>query len=167
MDTGALTASKIIYSTPNYAIQGAFCADGTALSACIPSLYSNSNRGQNAVYDVATGKWLANEYDTSGRIVSFSGDGSGTLSTLVTVPHSILNFDINRPAGLATNVVYYCATNGLLYKYDLNSSTESLLPLPVSGMACTGSVEYSSARGSLIFVYSENGLTAGAEYLNP
>jgi len=142
-----------------------FCADGISLLSCNtvpPEILEESGR-----FDSVTNKWVLFEPNSSGRLVTFNEDGTGTMGTLVTLPRQVRGFDLNRSADLTSNFAYYCGTNGLLYKYNINTSTETALALPVSSMVCQGRVEYSSLRNSLLFIYSQNGLHGIAEYVNP
>ena len=63
----------------------------------------------------------------------------------------------------------YCAiADGRIYKYDLNTATETALPWPIAGRRCIGrAMTYSAARSSLLFAYSQNNLAGVAEYQNP
>ena len=142
-----------------------FCIDGSSLQNCKPanSLVTGLS---SAEYDSVTDKWLMPN-GNDGRIVAFNQLGGGQMSTLATLPRAARDIKINRSPDLATNVIYYCAVNSKLYKYNLNSATETELPFLNSTMACSGPIFYSAERSSLVFVYSQNGLHGVAEYLNP
>ncbi|MEN9722969.1 MAG: hypothetical protein RJB38_955 [Pseudomonadota bacterium] len=142
-----------------------FCADGTALNAC--NIRWNGDYGAQAIYDTVLNQWLTVENGNSARIVRFNGDGSGTMETLVTLPRQIHSFDVKRSSDLSTNRVYYCATDHQLYRYDLNTSTETHLAFSVPGMLCHDTVRYVESRDALLFIYWLNGLDGVAEFVNP
>jgi hypothetical protein len=141
------------------------CADGTALNACLTAGLAK-DRGYQGAFDSVTNMWLIPEV-SSKRIAQFASDGSGTMGTFYTLSRVFSRFTINRSSDLSTNFIYTCSS-GKLYKYNLNSSgAETELTLPNSTFTCTGGLEYNRERNSVLFTYSQNGLSGVAEYVNP
>ncbi|AFY01559.1 putative hemagglutinin/hemolysin-related protein [Bdellovibrio bacteriovorus str. Tiberius] len=160
--------SRTVIANPpaNTVATNVFCAEGTTLKgSCIPMGYRNNAKHQGK-YDVATGKWMSHDGDGNGRFVLVDFAGAGIMGAdLVKVNRTIIGFDSDRNVGLSKNNIYACASNGLLYKYDLNNSNqETALPLPNTTFVCEGAVNYSPGRNSLFFIYKQNGLKGVAEY---
>ena len=101
------------------------------------------------------------------RIYSLPVTGSTTFSLYTTVTASSINaYDIYNDG--ITPMIYYCGTDGKLYKRNINTSVETNLPLPLTSITCTGSsLYYHAGRNSIIFAYKQNLLHGIAEYRNP
>lgn len=143
-----------------------FAADGTNAIA------STSPAGSgmiNAAYDSFGSRWILG---TRGYTRLVATNPGSTISTLVNLPRSIRAFAYRHDA--SHNIVYYCpyALPGKLYKYDIATSTETALAWPVGSMSCAGlTLEFNpngdGGNGSLVFIYTQNGMYGVAEYLNP
>lgn len=94
----------------------------------------------------------------------------GTVETFAVLGATASSFAYKRDALNAPTVsnIYYCnTTDGKIYKKDLVAVTEAALPWPIPSLQCSGySMIYNSARDSLIFPYTQNGLMGVAEYTN-
>ena len=144
-----------------------FCADGTATASCSVCAATNCTYAFST-YDENGGapRWLVFTYGS--RIIRTFDEG-GTVQALANLPSGARSFAHRHSADSTTNLVYYCrATDGHLYAYDLNTSTNTALPWPITAMACVGrSLIYDDSRQSLVFSYAHLGLTGVAEYLLP
>lgn len=111
-------------------------------------------------YDSGTDNWLLAFYGNN--YVNTIPVGGGTTNRFEPTVNGIRAFDYK------TNWLYYCATNGKLYKRDTVNDIETELTLPSSTMQCQGqALHYHSGRDSLIFIMIQNGLYSIAEYKNP
>ena len=138
-----------------------FCADGTLAGFCpIPENWAPNVTLSRDTFDAANNRWLLLGNDTP-SIRSVGTAVASTMQTLVTLPRNITAFAYQSQANPN---VYYCASDGHLYKNDLNGN-ETLLPFPYPGMSCNGrAVLLNTIRNSLIFIYTENGLNGLGEY---
>lgn len=140
------------------------CADNTPVASCstIYALYYSPH----FIYDNLGGRarWVFHEPSTNA--IRFVNDLTSTISTIASLPRSIVSFAPRFAANLATtNMLYYCASNGRLYQYDINTSIETPLTWPINSMLCGGTtLLYNSTNNSLIFPYRQNGLSGIAEY---
>ena len=141
-----------------------FCADGTAASSCpIPSDWSPDVTLSRETYDSTGNRWLLLGYNTP-AIRSVGTASGSTMQTLVTLPRNATAFAYQSQGSPAVQTLYYCGSNGQLYKNDLNGN-DTLLPLPFPGMSCTGrALLLNTTTNSLIFIYTENGLNGIGEY---
>jgi hypothetical protein len=94
------------------------------------------------------------------------------MSTLITLPRKVFTLAAERSGDLSTNNLYYCGVNGAsrsLYKMNLNTTTETVLTMPVSKMICadTGDIIVSDSRDSILFNFVQNGLHGVGEIINP
>ena len=134
-----------------------FNANGTISGSGLPS-----SGLLLAQWEPNTSKWLSSQ----GSSAAIRTLDSTTIGSLVTLPRTFSSFYYYRNAGPTVSKVFYCAS-GKLYKYDLLTTTETLLPQP-SSMSCAGvKIYYHSARNSLIYIYQLNGLYGIAEYQAP
>ncbi len=121
---------------------------------------SGALTNQFSQYDSFDSKWLIPDGAKIRRI-----DGT-TISTLTTAPRAFSGWYYDRTSDLSTNRLFYCS-GGRLYRWNINTSVETLLAMP-STMSCRGSrIYYHPTRNTLIFIYSQNGLNGIAEYLSP
>jgi hypothetical protein len=136
------------------------CADGTALSAC--PLITNHNYLSRAHWDATNSRWLVHQVDTT-RIRTMAAGGN--YGTFVTLPRGFKAFTYVVKATVP--YVYYCSA-GRMYKYNLNTSTETTLFWPSSTISCQGfSLVWHPTRQSIIFAIKQNGLGAIAEIYDP
>lgn len=149
-------------NTDNYE----FCADGGDVNSCNAPVFAHTSRAQ---YDSVDDKWLllaARGGYLSSRKIRVVPDNNNngaprTISTLVTVPRNIANFTYWRTGG--HEYVYYCSSgSGLLYRYDVTSSTETQLTLPSTEMRCLPetSLDLDRTNGVLYFNFERNKLNA-------
>lgn len=136
------------------------CADGVALTAC--ALPSNHNNLTRAGWNPDTSEWLLHQNGSNKIRTASAGGNWGTLTTL---PRGANAFTYVLKASVP--YVYYCS-GGRMYKYNLNSSTETALFWPSSTISCFGhSVLWDSGRQSIVFPIKQNGLGAIAEIKDP
>ena len=142
---------------------GPMCDVGTAVNDC------NIPRGtdfKSLTYDPFDDRW----------IVGVNGYGIRTLKSTGTLDNyynisTYKAFAINKAAD--REYFYYCDTNvtpNRIRKVDMkaNPVTTTLLPWPVTSIACDGyNMIYSSSRNSLFFIFKQNGLNGVIEYPNP
>lgn len=103
---------------------------------------------------------------SNNKIYSVPSSGSSTFTLYATTAVNIISFDIVNDG--VTPIIYYCGTDGKLYKRNVNAATETNLPLPLTSMTCSGtSIYYHPTRNSVIFGYRQNLLYGIAEYRNP
>lgn len=135
------------------------------------SLTSSADVGYTSSNLHLMGQWFS---DLSGWIIPRNGNnilkayiGSGNITTVATLPRGIQSFTIVKNAS-NQNVVYYCAsTGGKVYKYNIATSTETLLPWPNTAYSCTGfTIKYHTGRGSVVFPYTKDGVPGFAEIVD-
>ena len=115
-------------------------------------------------YDTNLNSWFL-AYKASKQINAIPSSG-GTVTQYTTTVNNFDSFVFQRVVG--NEYVFYCGTNGNLYKRNVISATETQLALPTSSMKCAGqALQYHSGRDSLIFIYLQNGLYGIAEFKNP
>lgn len=136
------------------------CAAGSTLANCkAPSNFNSFSRVQ---WDSANSRWLIHEIGSSLIRTAVTG---GVIGDLVTLPRGIQSFYYIVRSGVP--FVYYCAS-GQIYKYNLNTSTETALFWPSSTITCDGhSMAWDSAQNSIIFPILQNGLGGIARILDP
>lgn len=137
------------------------CTDGTPLNDCafVPNFHANMTR---AIWDGANARWLLLQKETSRIRTAAAG---GNWGTLVTLPRGIQGFTYTIKATIPH--VYYCAS-GRVYRYNLNTSTETILPWPSSSITCHGhSLVWHPTRQTIIFPIKQNGLGGVAEIYDP
>ncbi len=116
-------------------------------------------------FDATNNNWLI--ATRKNKVISNLPLGGGTVTTFETTDQNIAAFKYRKDAS-NNEYVYYCSTNGLLYKRDIINDTEVNLAFPSSNMKCVGNaIQYHSGRDSVIFIYEENSLYGIAEYKNP
>lgn len=138
------------------------CPDGTLLGSC-DFLAAIDYRTLSLKHDsVSDAYWAARIHTT--RLTKMV---PGSTMQSYTMSHGIRGFTYRREG--ATEYIYYCSnTTGEIRRRNLNTSVETALSWPVSSITCeTGSMEWNAARGSVIFIYRQNGLMGLAEYLDP
>jgi large repetitive protein len=141
------------------------CSNGSALSTC-PFIGTSP-------YNLFTWPWDSNNNRYIGGILatkevfSVAAGGNKTVIFTATQNVSALAYDPND------NDIYYCSEDtGFIYKYDVDTTTETQLAWPILAMACyrntmVFNVNGDGGNGSLIFGYFQNNLFAVGEYLNP
>ncbi|MCA2960401.1 MAG: hypothetical protein IOD12_09120 [Silvanigrellales bacterium] len=148
-----------------------FCtANGTVeTSACAVPAFPLQH--SDASFDPFDNRWIVMKRSTNKILALNTGAGTtGTkVTTLLSLPRNATSFSYRRDAALTTNIVYYCGTDGVMYKYDLNATpNETILGFPNSTFVCDGySLSYIPSRNSLLFPFKNNGLYGIAEYLSP
>lgn len=132
------------------------CSDGTLLSAC--ALPPNHNHISTAQWDSANGRWLLHANGSNRIRTAVPGGSWGTLATL---PRGVGSYTYVVKSSVP--YVYYCG-GGRVYRYNINSSTETALFWPSSSLVCSGwSIIWHPSRQSVIFPVQQNGLGAIAE----
>jgi hypothetical protein len=131
------------------------CADGTATNACnVPYLPLST------VWDEPRSQWLI--FSANVRIQNIS---AGMVYDYVTLENRALWYILIE----SSNLIVYCAEDGLLYLHDVAGSSESTLPWPDPDYFCSGlNGRYSTFRNSIFFSIGLQGGSYGvAEYYLP
>jgi len=175
-DYGNLTSTRIYGPTANTstpATSSKICWDSTTstqLNTCDGLTLNLSFTQTNglltrAIFDSQNSTWKVTTRYTK-KIYSIPASGSTTFSLYATTSSDIFAFDIVNDG--ANPMIYYCGTNGNLYKKNVTTGVETNLPLPLTSMTCSGStIKYHAGRNSVIFAYKQNLLYGIAEYRNP
>jgi hypothetical protein len=157
--TGTQTHLAGVPGVPAYE----FSVDGTAGSTTnVPSSLESGE------WDAYASRWIFASFNHPSEIRTQAVGGA--IGTIATLANGQSSFAYRHDA--ANNVIYYCAAwggnAGILQKYDVTTSTNTVLPWPIARMKCAGKgMIYSSSRGSLIFPFTQDGIGGVAEYLNP
>lgn len=115
-------------------------------------------------YDLTLDSWLL-AYKGRKLINKIPALG-GIVTPFATTVQDFNAYEFHRVGG--NEFVYYCGTNGNLYKRNVLAATETQLLFPTSTMKCAGqALQYHSERDSLFFIYIQNGLYGIAEYKTP
>jgi hypothetical protein len=140
----------------NSAYASDLCSDGTSLNLC--PVMRPSDGAASIEYDSLNSQWLFLDTHKS-SIRSMSSGGS--IGTFKTAQIGMLSSTYDE----ATDTLYFCATNGRLYK-KIGSSLETALQWPIQSISCAGrSIHYNSSRNSLFFIYEQNNLYGLAEHV--
>ena len=135
------------------------CTDGTNLSSCaIPyNYYQNLTKAQ---WDGT--QWLVLQKGTTKIRTALTG---GNWGTLVTLPRAAQSFHYVVKSTVPH--VYYCSA-GRMYRYNINTTTETALPWPTASLACTGvSIVWHPTRQSIVFPITQNSIGGVAEIYDP
>jgi hypothetical protein len=135
------------------------CLDGTTMASCmVPGAWSYSK----FQWDSGNSRWLFSQMSTN-KIRT--GTVGGNIGTLVTLPRVMQSFYYLVKATVP--YVYYCGS-GRVYKYNINTSTETALTWPNPTINCSGySMVWDPTRTSIIFPVQQNGVGAIAEIIDP
>jgi len=165
-DIGTTAITSLLGTGTKQAVTD-YCTDGTLGSACDFPIYTDPS----STYDAISDQWyLLKQGKAEIRKISTATIETTGVGTLVTLPRSALSFVYRRiSAAPDIEMIYYCSSNERkLYKYNINTSTETALSWAVSSINCAGrSLIYDSAQDTLIFPYIQNDLYGIAEYLSP
>ncbi len=135
-----------------------FSANGTLMSSTAVPRWS---AGVLAAYDSIGSRWLL---ALQGQSAIRTLPPGGSIGTLISLPRTINSFTYRRTPN---EIVYYCATSGLLYKYDVTAGVETAYSWPISSISCSGRTLIYSTTGTLIFPYTSDGVMGIAEYIAP
>ncbi|MGE5086001.1 MAG: hypothetical protein ACM3MG_06835, partial [Bacillota bacterium] len=138
-------------------------------SNVVGTLASNCGAMSNGTfqYDSTTtpARWLMLQYGQS-RIWTVNEGGMSTneaFNSLVLLPRAAVSFVFRTSGG--NQLIDYCGGNGLLYSYNLTTSTDTAYPWPITSLQCIGNtLKYNASRNSLIFPAKQNGLGTVIEY---
>lgn len=148
-----------IYPEENIPGGDIFCEDGTPLTNC-------QVRGVNAYaqFDELTASWLVAESGT--RVVKIPRNMVGNMETFTILPFPAKNIVLNRPLDGSKNEIIYCDHSGKIRKYDMKNipHKDHLYSYPTDTYKCTGALDYSKERNSVIFVFEQNGLHGVGEF---
>lgn len=136
------------------------CAAGSLLANCRAP--ANFNPFTKAQWDSANGRWLINHIGSSLIRTAVTG---GNIGDLVSLPRGAQSFYyIVRGA---VPFVYYCSS-GRIYKYNINTSTETQLFWPSNTISCDGfSMAWDPVQSAIVFPIRQNGLGGIARILDP
>ncbi len=160
------TQSHVAGTTEDAGSHANSCGSGTAGSACF--LHNWGPRA--ATWDSHASKWVYIMTDSATGIVQ-TVDAGGTVATLATLPRVPFNLAVRHDG--THKQIYYCSDIGgsvyRLYKYNVDTTTETALTWPITGITCDTSsrIWYDSGRASIIFVYKRGAQAGVAEYINP
>lgn len=140
------------------------------------TLLSNSNlptpfaaKYAMADFDSTSRNWLL-ALSNSAKIVKMKEGKDELLTTWLTLPRAFQSFVrvVSTSAlGEQTEAVYYCASNGRVYKYNVAAQTETALAWPTSTISCSGkSLKFDAVKKSVIFPFIQNSLNGIAEILD-
>lgn len=148
---------------------------GDASSTCSTNLAVGNNFSSSSIWawnDLMKLHSFADPVDGQTKLfvartntnVIYKSLNGGAIENFVTLAHYTSAFTYNTNASGLN--LYYCASNGFLYKYNYNSGSTTQLSWSSPTVRCTGakSILYHSGRNSLILVFSQNGLTGIGEY---
>lgn len=158
-------ANTLIYGTNTQLASPmtSLCVGTTGTSCTLAGSLEDSVQTQYK-YDTTLARWLL-VYKGQNQVNSIPSLG-GTVNAFETTLQPIEAFDFRRDG--TDQYLYYCATNGNLYKRNVVTDVETNLALPSTSIKCAGAaVHYHSGRNSLIFIYTQNGLYGVAEFKNP
>lgn len=136
------------------------CANGSVLANCrMPTSFQSFSKSQ---WDAANSRWLIHQLGSSRIRTAVQG---GNIGDLVSLPRGIQSFYYIVKATVPN--VYYCS-GGRIYKYNLNTSTETALFWPSSTISCDGySMTWDPVQNSIVFPILQNGLGGIARILDP
>lgn len=136
------------------------CAAGTPIATC--KAPANFNPFTKAQWDSANSRWLINHIGSS--LIRTAVEG-GVIGDLVSLPRGAQSFYYIVRGGVP--FVYYCS-GGKIYKYNMNTSTETALFWPSETISCDGfSMAWNPAQNAIIFPIQQNGLGGIARILDP
>lgn len=136
------------------------CAAGTPIATC--KAPTNFNSFTKAQWDSANSRWLINHIGSS--LIRTAVEG-GNIGDLVSLPRGAQSFYYIVRSGVP--FVYYCS-GGKVYKYNMNTSTETALFWPSNTISCDGySMAWDPVQNSIIFPILQNGLGGIARILDP
>ena len=136
------------------------CADGSAAATCSISSHEKENMA-GAKWDATNSRWLIPDRKKGEVIILVPGGNKDTLATGMEINYRSMAYDETN------NIVFYCATNGRLYKLPVGGSPLQL-DWPMNNMSCTGyDLSYDAVNTRLIFNFIQNGLYGLAVYNTP
>ena len=104
-------------------------------------------------------------FGRAGTSALYRGTQGGTMTSFATLGHTVKSFGYTLNGGLK---VFYC-NGGKLYRYTHSTATTAELPWASPTIKCKTdnreTIIYNSARNSVMFVFSQNGLDGVGEYL--
>lgn len=157
---GTQTGFAGISGTTTYNV---YCPAGTALGSCYVPVQTNSTY-MRTTYDSFGAQWALMSKSTTS--VYGLPVGGPNMSLITTTAVAAISYTYRHDAG--SNIVYYCGSDGVLHKKDINAATDTAYSWPISNLDCVyGSLLYNSTRNSLIFPFVQNGLYGVAEYTSP
>lgn len=135
------------------------CAAGSTLATCkAPTSFNSFTKAQ---WDSANNRWLINHIGSSLIRTAVTG---GQIGDLVSLPRGAQSFYYIVRGTVP--YVYYCS-GGKIYKYNINTSTETQLFWPSNTISCDGySMAWDSTQNSIIFPILQNGLAGIARILD-
>lgn len=140
------------------------CDGVSPLTCTLQETLNNFHIQTQAKFHSENNEWIIGYYNLN--YVNRLPLGGGTTHRLETTNNAIAAFDYTYVG--PDMILFYCGTNGSLYKRNIVTNVETNLALPSSTIRCGGqSLKYDSVRNSLIFIYRQNDLYGIAEYTNP
>jgi hypothetical protein len=156
-----------------------FCADGVARDQCSwtgnqTGLLTEPSYDDRGTATLSDDRWVTTEWDplysAAYRVLRTlpAYDGTEAVGTLTTLPRSFTSFaHVRRPDLGGAEIVYYCSDDGLIHRWDVASSSDTILAWPIEAMKCSGaSMVWDAAQKSLTFPYRQAGMFGVVEYLD-
>lgn len=126
---------------------------------------ANNSRVSNPYY-LGENRWLFMRYANNSLKNVYDVTVGGVLNSFTTLNTGAKSFTYR--VKLEVSYIYYCGTDGKLYRRNMATSTEDSLPLPIAGMSCeSAALFFRESSQSLIFAYKLNGLMGFGEYFDP
>lgn len=145
----------------NITYSDTFPADGTDMSTNGGFPHYSFTR---AYWDATNTRWIMS---TSGgiRIVSIpmAGAVAGNISTLTTTVRISLAYTYRLESG--NQILYYCASDGKIYRRNITLASEAALTWPSSTIKCKGrAMNLNTNLNMLEFIFEQNGLYGIGQY---
>ena len=121
-------------------------------------------------YDSFNDRWIiANAHGGTQQDVFAYRKSTDTFERIAYLGADIMDWYKFVRHGDGSEAIYYCATNGRIRKFNLDTDTdEGELSWPISNMTCRGyRADYNPTNNSIIFPFLQNGLYGVAEYFLP
>jgi hypothetical protein len=149
------TGTQNHYMGPLGAFTGDFSVDGTDMTSGHFPHFPNQI---GTYWDSANSRWLASSpWNNQIRVIPSVAGDAGSISTLTTTNNVLFSFSYRLEAG--NPVIYYCATNGRIYRRDVIGATETAITWPSPTISCTGrSMSMNTNLNRLEFIFTQNGL---------
>lgn len=144
------------------------CADGTPLSSCASGNHNLISATAAAGWDPVNALWLILSSDNR-TVRTFGTNRTGVTGTAAVFNNSASSFLFKRfPEYPANSFFYYCNTStGKITLRKVETSTEVALNWPIAKVGCTGGqLVYDETNGSIVFPFTQNGLSGVAEVFN-
>lgn len=158
--------STIIYGQNSIltGLSNSLCDGVDPLTCTLINTLSNFSVQTRAKHHSESNSWLIGYYGTN--YINTIPVGGGVTSRFELTSNGIAAFDYIYSG--PDMILFYCSTNGNLYKRNVTTNVETQLSLPSTSIKCNGqSLHYDSGRNSLIFIFKQNDMYGIGEYDAP